>query len=423
MWWRPSRRIVTPSKGSEEVVASATIADRCGRNHVAVAVVFAVHGAANGSFATRIPWIRERLGLSAGALGLALLMPALGALLAMPITGVLVHRLSGRTVTRVLIGAFACALALPALAPALAWLALALLVFGAVAGMADIAMNTQGLLVEERAGRPLMSGLHGIWSLGGIAGSAVGVLAAHADVDARVHLGAMAALLLAVGGVAGRGLPAAEATDVGHDAPEPPRLAWPSRPVMLIGLVGFCAVFAEGASADWCAVYLRDVMGTSPATAAAAYTAFAFAMAGGRLVGDRVVARLGAVASVRAGGALATAGALLVVVARTPLLGIPGFALIGLGIAVVVPVVFAAGGRAVPHAGQGIAAVATVAYGAGLAAPGTIGAIAELASLPAAFVVVATLTALFGLGAGALRPGAGREADPPPAGSRTGSAA
>jgi fucose permease len=291
----------------------------------------------------------------------------------------------------------------------LGWLALSLLVFGAVAGMADIAMNTEGLLVEERAGRPLMSGLHGVWSLGGMAGAALAVLAAHAGVDARVHLGAMALVLVVVSLIAGRALPELDPRDAEHAPLEPPRLAWPTRPVLLIGLVGFCAVFAEGASADWCAVYLRDVMGTSAATAAAAYAGFAGAMAGGRLVGDRVVARLGPLRTVRAGSVAATAGALLVVFARTPLLGIPGFALIGLGIAVVVPLAFAAGGRAVPHAGQGIAAVATVAYGAGLAAPGTIGAIAQVSSLPLAFVVVAALTALFGLGAGALvtRPGRG----------------
>ena len=223
------------------------------------------------------------------------------------------------------------------------------------------------------------------------------MLAAHADLDARVHLGIMAIVLAVVGQAAARRLPAA------LPAHDPPRLAWPPRPVLLIGVVGFCAVFAEGASADWCAVYLRDVMGTSAATAAAAYAGFALAMATGRLTGDRVVARFGAVATVRAGAVAATAGALVIVVARTPLLGIPGFALIGLGIATVVPLAFAAGGRAVPHAGQGIAAVATVAYGAGLAAPGAIGAIADVSSLQVAFVVVATLTALFGLGAEALR--------------------
>src|SRR4051794_24925833 len=177
------------------MIAPATNVGEKRHAWLAVAVVFAVHGAANGSFATRIPWIREHLGLSAGALGLALLMPAVGALLAMPVTGVLVHRVSGRTVTRVLIGAFACTLALPPLAPALGWLALALLVFGAVAGMADIAMNTQGLLVEERAGRPRMAGLHGMWSLGAMAGAAVGGVAAPAAPGARGPPRALAPLL------------------------------------------------------------------------------------------------------------------------------------------------------------------------------------------------------------------------------------
>lgn len=373
---------------------------------VPVAVLFAVHGAANGSFATRIPWIRDRLDLDAGLLGLALLAPAAGALLAMPPAGALIHRHDGRRVTGLLIGALAIALALPALAPSYALLWLALLVFGAVAGSADVAMNTQAVAAEERAGRSIMSGLHGAWSLGGMAGSLLGVLAAHADLDARVHLGAMAIILLVVSQAAARQLP--ETVDGTHGEPhaDPPRLAWPTRPVLVIGVVGFGAVFAEGACADWCAVYLRDVVGAGAATAAAAYTAFASAMALARLVGDRVIARAGAVATVRAGGALAALGALLVVVARTPLLAIAGFALIGLGIATVVPLAFAAAGRAVPHAGQGIAAVATVAYGAGLAAPGIIGAIASAASLQAAFAIVATLCVGFGLGSGALRPAA-----------------
>ncbi|HMJ33695.1 MAG TPA: MFS transporter [Baekduia sp.] len=372
---------------------------------MSTSVAFAVHGAVAGSFATRIPWIRDRLGLSAGALGLALLVPALGALLAMPATGALVHRFPGRTITRILVGAFCLALALPALAPSLGWLCLALLVFGALGGMADIAMNTQGVLVEECVGRSIMSGLHGAWSIGGIAGGAIGALAAHAGLDARVHLGAMAVALLAVALVACRGLLEAPPAPAGAGH-EPLALAWPSRPVLLIGAVGFGAVFAEGASADWCAVYLRDVMGSAPGTAAVAYTGFAAAMAAGRLRGDAVVRRIGAVRAVRIGGLLASAGALLVVAARTPVLGIAGFALIGLGIAVVVPLAFAAGGRAVPHAGQGIAAVATVSYGAGLAAPGAIGGIAAVVSLPGAFVVVAALTALVSAGAAALRPAA-----------------
>jgi predicted MFS family arabinose efflux permease len=367
----------------------------------AVGGVFLVHGAVVGSFATRIPFIRDRLGLSPGALGLALLVPALGALLAMPLSGALVHRFSGRTVTRVLLAAWCAVLALPALASSLAALCLILLAYGAAGGMADVAMNTQAVQIEERYRRSIMSSLHGMWSLGGFVGSGVGVLAAHAGLDARLHLALMAAVLVVAGQIAAARLPPAAPR---ADAAGEPHFARPGRAVLLIGLVGFCAVFAEGAAADWCAVDLRDVVGSSPATAAAAYTAFAATMAAGRLAGDALVRRIGVLTAVRASGLLGAAGALLVAVARAPVPAIAGFALIGAGVAVVVPLAFAAGGRAVPRAGHGIAGVATIAYGAGLAAPGVIGGVADVTSLSASFVVVAALLALVVPGAGVLRP-------------------
>jgi MFS family permease len=380
---------------------TATATAALGRARIAIGVIFLVHGAAVGSFATRIPWIRDRLGLGTGELGLALLVPAIGAIVAMPLAAALVHRFPAHVVTRVLVACWCCAMALPAFAPGFGWLCLALVVYGATAGMCDVAMNTQGVHVEEDLGRPIMSGLHGLWSVGGLLAAGVGVLAAHQHVDARVHLGLMAALLLLVGMLASRHLPVAAPVD---PADAPPLFTRPTRAVLLIGLVGFCAIFAEAASADWCAVYLRDVMAGSDATAAGAYAGFAGTMAAGRLAGDVIVARLGPVAAVRFSGAMATAGALLVVVARTPALGIAGFSLIGLGVALVVPQAFAAGGRATPQAGHGIAGVATIAYGAGLAAPGAIGAVGDLTSLPVAFVVVAGLAALMIPGAGALRP-------------------
>jgi MFS family permease len=370
------------------------------RARIAVGAVFLVHGAAAGSFAARIPWIRDRLDISPGQLGIALLVPALGALVAMPVSGALVHRFPGHVVTRLFLSALCVVLALIALAPSFPVLCLVLALYGATAGMADVAMNTQAVNVEAHTGRSIMSGLHGMWSVGGLLGSAVGVLAAHADVDARVHLAAMAAVLLVAAQVACAALPHTPPVEGEEDLPH---FVAPSRPILLIGLLGFCGVFAEGASGDWCAVYLRDVMDSSDATAAAAYSGFAGAMATARLAGDAIVGRLGAVRAVRLSGAVGLAGAALVVVSRTPALGISGFALIGLGVSVVVPLAFAAGGRAVPRAGQGIAGVATIAYGAGLAAPGIIGAIADVASLPAAFVVVAGFLALVVAGAPALR--------------------
>jgi MFS family permease len=370
------------------------------RSRIAVAAVFAVHGAVTGSFATRIPWIQDRLGIGEGALGLALLAPAVGSLVGMPMAGRLTHRFGGRATTRWLLAGWCAALALPALAPNLLTLCLALLVYGTVAGISDVAMNAQGIIVEQRMNRSIMSGLHGMWSVGGLLAGVLGMLAAHAGVDARLHLGGVAVLLLVVGGVAGRGLLADRAAP---DVPPPPHFALPSRGLLVIGLVGFCAVFAEAASQDWCAVYLNRITDATPGVAAAGYTAFAFTMAAGRLGGDLVVRRLGAASTVRAGGVLAVLGSVLVVIARTPPPAVAGFMLIGLGVSVVVPLAFAAAGNSAPTPSQGVAGVATISYTAGFIAPSSIGAIAGGTSLSTSFVLVTVLTAAMVLAAGALR--------------------
>ncbi|MET8145838.1 MFS transporter [Sphaerisporangium sp. NPDC005288] len=369
------------------------------RARVAIAVTFAVHGAVSGSFATRIPWLQEHLGAGPGELGLVLLAPAVGSLVTMPMVGRFAHRVGVRPATRLLIALWCVMLALPALAPGLALLWVTLLVYGAVAGMCDVVMNAQGIEVEQRLGRSIMPGLHGMWSVGGLAGGAVGVAAAHAGVDARVHLAAMAAVLLVVGAAAGPWLLDVRAP-AGQDAPA--RFVLPSRPLLVLGAVGFCAVFGEAAAQDWCAVYLRQVTGTSPGVAAFAYTGFAFTMAAGRLGGDLVVRRVGPVVSVRLSGLLATAGGVLVVAARTPPPAIAGFMLIGLGVAVVVPLVFAAAGNAGRTPSEGVAGVATISYSSGFVAPSMIGGVASVTSLPISFVLVTVAMTAVLLGAGSL---------------------
>ncbi|SFE63810.1 Predicted arabinose efflux permease, MFS family [Actinacidiphila alni] len=376
-------------------------ARRVRRAHLAIAVAFAVHGAASGTFATRIPWIKDHLDLGPGALGLALACPAIGSSLMMPLAGRLMHRLGSRTALRVLLGLWTAVLALPALAPGLPWLCLTLLAFGASAGMADVVMNALGIEVEQRKGKSIMSGLHGMWSVGTLIGAAIGVPAAHAGLDGRIHLGAMAALLLVASYVVCAWVPDVH-PEAGEDAP--PRFALPPRAALVIGAIGFCGVFAEGGSSDWCAVYLRDVAGASPGVAAVAYTAFSCTMATARLLGDLAVRRLGAVTTLRSGGVLATCGGLLVVLSHAPAPAIAGFALLGIGISVVVPLCFAAAGRSGPNPSQAIAGVATVTYTSGLVAPAAIGGIAGASSLTVSFALVTVLTLGLVLGAGVVRP-------------------
>lgn len=376
---------------------------RARRAHVAVAAVFAVHGAVTGTFGTRIPWIQEHAGLSAGQLGFTLIFAALGASVAMPLSARVVHRLGIRTAPRLLLVVFCAALAVTTLVPGQLWLSVTMFVYGASAGMVDVAMNAQGVEVEERLGRSIMSGLHGMWSVGTLLGSLIGVAAAHADLDARTHLTAMAVLLAAAGCWLCSGFLDVELSP-GDEAPA--RFALPPRSALIIGAVGFCAVFGEGASMDWSAVYLRDVAHASPAVAAASYTAFACTMAATRLLGDIAVRRFGPVRTVRAGGVLATMGGALVVTAHSQAAAVAGFALIGVGVAVVVPLCFAAAGRSGPVPSQAIAGVATVSYTSGLVAPAAIGAIAEATSLRTSFGLVTALAFGLVLGAGVLRPAA-----------------
>ncbi|MEU6552724.1 MFS transporter [Streptomyces sp. NPDC046915] len=373
------------------------------RARYAVAAVFAVHGAVTGTFATRVPWIQDHTSLGTGQLGFALAFTAFGASCSMPLAGRISHRFGSRTALRGLIALWTLALVLPSLAPNLYTLCLAMFVYGATAGMADVAMNALGVEVERLLGRSIMSGLHGMWSAGALIGSAAGTLAAHLGSDARLHF-ALAAATLTLLGVLSCGW----VLDVqpAEDEEPPPRFALPPRSALLIGAVGFCAVFAEGASLDWSAVFLRDRLDSSAGLAAASTTGFMLTMAVARIAGDAVVNRFGAVRTVRAGGVLAVLGGLLIVVAGHPAVAMTGFALMGLGIAVVVPLCFAAAGHSGPNPSQAIAGVATITYTSGLIAPSLIGGVAQATSLVVSFCLVTALACGLTVFAGVL--GGGR---------------
>jgi predicted MFS family arabinose efflux permease len=363
-------------------------------------VVFGVHGCVTGSFAARVPWIASHVGVDVGQLGVALLMPWIGAMLALPFSGRLAHRYALRPFVAVTIAALCGSLALTPFPTSLVVLCGVLLASGAAAGISDMAMNAEGVLVEKAFGRSVMSSLHGFWSIGVLAGSVLSAGAALAGIDTRLQFVVEALALAAIGTAAARFLLDDPST---ADTAAPPAFALPTRPVLLIGLIGLCAVFAEQAGLEWSAYFIQNELGGSASTAALAVSAFAVAMAAARLVGDRVVRRLGAVLTVRVSGACAATGALVVVAAPDPAVGLAGFALLGIGVAVVVPLVFAAAGRIGPHPSRSIAGVAGIAYGSGLVAPAVIGGIASASSLTASFCVVGGLVAVMALFAGVLR--------------------
>ena len=358
---------------------------------VAVFYVFFAHGALFASWAARLPALREELALSEAELGIALLGLTLGAIAGLPLAGWLVSREgSRRTVAQ---GLPVLALLLPclALAPSLVLLVLAAAAFGIAGGAVDVAMNAHGFAVERLYERPILASFHAGFSLGGLAGAGAAALAAAGGVEPLPHFVAAAAALGAGGLLAARALLPAEA-----DRPEKPvRFARPPRRLLPLALLAFCGLFGEAAVEGWSAVYLADELGAAAGTAALGIAVFSIAMATGRLTGDRLTVKLGPVTLTRAGGVAASGGLALALAVGTPAVALIGLAVMGIGLATLVPIAFrAAGSFPGLTPGQGIAALTTVGYGAFVASPPLIGVVADATSLSAALWIVVGLAAL-----------------------------
>jgi fucose permease len=359
---------------------------------LAVSIVFLLHGLSSGSWLSRIPSVQEHLTLGEAALGLALLGGGLGSLLSMVPAGALIGRFGSRAV---LVGAavpWAIALALISLASSGPLLFAALVLWGSGAASLDVAMNAQGSAIQEQRGRPILSSLHGLWSVGTMAGGGLSTLMTSLGVSVQSQFVLEAPLLLAAV------LAASRAMLPGHLGQAGQMLARPNRALLALAVVTFCGVTAEGAMYDWSGVYLRRVFIAPEAVAASGAVWLAASMAIGRLIGDGITARFGAPALARACAVLAAAGMFTVIAAPAPPVVFAGLIALGFGLSILVPVAFGAAGRAPGMApGAAIAAVATVGYFGFLAAPPTIGFVAERLTLRGAFVVLLVLLILIGV--------------------------
>lgn len=365
----------------------------------AVTVTFLLNGVLMGSFAVRIPAIRERLELTDGSQGFALLFIALGSVIAMPLAGAMAARYGSRVATTVAVVLASTGTGIVALAPSLPALCLLLFFMGSAHGSLDVSMNAHGVAVERRYGRPILSGFHAAFSVGGLIGAALGGLAAAAGIEARVHLGVVGATSVLIALVASRFyLPGRE-----DAAPrEEPLFVRPPARILTLGAVACACMLIEGASADWSAVYMRLELETSAGVAAIGFTAFSVTMTAFRIAGDRLTQALGAPTLLRAGGALAAGGFGLALIVASPVAAVIGFACLGAGMACVVPNVFRAAGTMpdIPS-GIGLAGVATMGYFGFVLGPPLIGGLATLTSLPVALGLLVLLAAIVAALAGA----------------------
>ncbi len=356
----------------------------------AISALFFVNGAGFASWVPHIPAVQKKFALSEGDLGLSLLSIAAGAMLSMPVTGWLISRFGSRTLL-IFISVLYCFL-LPLLVASAAFpmFIFALFIFGVCNGAMDVAMNAHGVSVEKLFGKPIMSSLHGLFSLGGLVGASLAGLLLSRGWTPFQHVATVSAILLVLVHIAlPILLPKSQENIEAHDASEP-IFVLPKGPLLTLGLMAFFILMVEGAMADWTAVYIADLPETSNALAAAGFAAFSLTMAAGRLTGDYIVRKAGKLVVVRYGILLSAVGLVVAASVASPWVAIAGFGLVGMGLANVIPIIFGAAGN-VPGvaSGKGIAAVTTAAYTGFLVGPPLIGFTAEVITLAGSFLLLA----------------------------------
>jgi len=350
---------------------------------------FFVAGFCLSSLAPIVPDLKTRLALDDRSLGLLLLCIGVGSILVMPLGGGFAARFGCRPVIVVSTLVLTASLVILALAQTTAITAIALLLMGAGAGTLDVTMNVQAVIVEKEAKKPMMSGFHGMFSVGGIfgAGGVSGLIALGAKPSSALEIVAIASLLL-LAAFAKALLP------YGGDSDSPP-FAFPRGKVLLFGAFCFILFMAEGSVLDWGGVLLTSFRDMDPARTGLGYVAFAAMMTVNRLAGDPIVQALGGQRIVLLGSLCGAAGFALAVLAPVWPLSLVGFALVGIGLSNVVPVMFTAAGRqdSMP-ANLAVSAITTMGYAGILAGPPLLGFIAHESSLPLAYGIVALLLAL-----------------------------
>lgn len=356
--------------------------------------LFAVLGIVAGAWGVHIPSVKEVYGLSEGSLSLVLVAAAVGAVSALFIAGRAIGRLGARNAVAVAGVLMGLMLMLVVHWPGYVTLLLAMLVFGSTMSVYDVGINTEGSALEAAGGRPIMGGLHGMFSVGAMLGAALTALLLRWEVSVALQLGGVGVCASVWMVLASRWmLPTAPVTEA---SAETPQFVWPRGALLIMGLLIFAGMSAEGVMQDWSVLYLKQEVQMPQDRAAIGYAAFAGAMAVMRFLADVLRTRFSERLLLRGSGVLTAVAMAVVLLSGNPVVSVIGFAFVGAGLAMVVPILFGAASR-VPGTtpAAAIAAVSSIGYSGFMIGPPLIGGIAQHASLTAAMgVVVVTATIL-----------------------------
>jgi MFS family permease len=362
---------------------------RTGR--IAISALFLLNGVILGSWAPQIALLLPRHGITESVLGLLILGMGIGSMVAMLLSGRLTARYGSRAMVRATALCCAVTLHLAVIAPDLVTLALAMAAMGASIAMMDVATNANAYELEQATGRAILSSTHGFWSVGGFLGGALGGpgIAALGSEGHALAVGAVALAMVAVSWSSLAGTVAPVEVSAAGSRPGIWRQGWT---IYLIGVMALLSFVPESAVLDWSALYLSTDHGASVAVSGLAFALFSACMAAMRFCGDAVRNRVGAVPLLRVSACVAAAGMTLAALAPSTGIALAGFALSGIGLANLVPILFSAAGRqGGANPGAAIAAVSLIGYGGMLIAPTLIGVSAEQVGFPAIFIALSLL--------------------------------
>lgn len=366
------------------------------RARLGTVLTFALAGMLCGIWVSRTPALAGKFGLSDGYVGMAILVWGIGAIIAMQGLRGVIARAGSRALLRVAAPLTAVSLALVALAPDWPLLLVAVALFGMAFGLTDIGMNAQGSAVERSYGRPVMNGMHAGWCAGAISGGLLGALSASAGMsfDQTLLGGSLVALPVTL--VLGRGYVSDAAT---FTAAQKGRTRLPLV-IYLIGALAFAAFMMEGSIADWSGLYLNRELGATEAVAALGYPLFEAAMLAGRLVGDRLRSRVGTRRLLTYAGLGTAASVSVVVLAPATPFALAGLVLAGLAICTVIPTTISVAGSTAPgRSAAAVAQVSAMGYGGLVLGPVVIGFLADVSSLRVGLGVAIMLGLIIAAGA------------------------
>jgi fucose permease len=368
------------------------------RARAATRLQFVALGVVTGTWGAHIPSLKARYALSEAMLSVVLLAAAIGAVLSLFVAGRIVGRLGARTTCAIAALAMSAMLGVVLEFSGVAALLPAMLVMGASMSLFDVAINTEGSVLESLGGRTIMSNLHGMFSVGGMTGAALASGLLSIGVAPRLQLFGICGSAAVIAVIASRGM--LETHGGGTEQDEKAHFAWPRGLLLIIGLLIFAGMTAEGVMYDWSVLYLKQEIGMPQAQAALGYAVFSAAMALARFGGDALRSRYPERALLRFGAGLATISMTVVLISANGWVALIGFALAGAGLAPVAPILFNAATR-VPGVSRAaaIASVTSIGYSGFMIGPPLIGSIATASSLTLALGVVVLASALLAWGA------------------------